>query len=279
MLAIESLKFSYNSREGLFNDLDLSLSFGNIYGLLGKNGAGKTTLLKLISGLLFPNGGNCEVLGFHPSERLALFLQEVYFIPEEFYVPHVTAKQYIKLYSPFYPRFDIAYYEHCMQEFNVEQNKLLTSLSYGQKKKFLIAFGLATNCKLSIFDEPTNGLDIPTKSQFRKLLALAINDEKTFIISTHQVRDVENLVDPIIILDEGKIVFNHSLEKVSNHIAFVNQFDKPQEADIFYSEKSVNGYYIVKPKTDEYESQINLEMLFNAVIAKPAAVQKLMAGE
>jgi len=140
----------------------------------------------------------------------------------------VTADVYVDLYAPFYKKFDQNAYTTAINEFALPTDKKLTTLSYGQKKKFLVVFALATNCKLLLLDEPTNGLDIPSKSQFRKLLASMLTENKTFIIATHQVRDLETLIDTVVILDNGKIIFNQPI----------------------------------------YESQVNLEALFNQVIAK-----------
>ncbi|MFH2050027.1 MAG: ATP-binding cassette domain-containing protein, partial [bacterium] len=201
MIELTNLSFAYKNKAPLFDRLSLKITEGNIYGLLGKNGAGKTTLLKIICGLLFPQQGTCVVLGFAPQKRSADMLKEIYFIPEEFYTPALKINEYVLLYAPFYPNFDPQALENYIATFDLPTNEQLISLSYGQKKKFLIAFGLATNSQLLILDEPTNGLDIPSKSQFRKLLAATMDENRTIIISTHQVRDIGNLIDPIIILD------------------------------------------------------------------------------
>ena len=224
MIEINKLSFGYKNLPRLFADLNLQFAAGSICGLLGKNGVGKTTLLKIIAGLLFPNYGDCHVLGHKPQQRLPQFLQEIYFIPEEFYVPAVTGDTYVHLYAPFYKNFDNKILHNALNEFDLPSNKKLTTLSYGQKKKFLVAFALATNCKLLLLDEPTNGLDIPSKSQFRKLLAAMLTTDKSFIIATHQVRDLESLIDTVVILDEGRIVFNQPIyESTENLEALFNK--------------------------------------------------------
>ena len=176
MIEIKNLFFGYTEYNDLFKDLSLSLEKGKICGLLGKNGAGKTTLLKIIAGLIFRGKGSCEVMGQIPEQRLPSFLSEIFFLPEDLFVPELTADQYVKYYSSFYPKFNLTLLRQHLTEFELPHDKLLTTLSHGQKKKFLIAFGLSTNCNLFILDEPTNGLDIPSKSQCRKLLASTIND-------------------------------------------------------------------------------------------------------
>lgn len=279
MIQINQMFFEYSKGQHLFEKLSLELAPGNVYGLLGKNGAGKTTLLKLIAGLLFPISGECKVLGFKPGERSPLLLRELFFIPEEFYVPPVKIEEYIKLYAPFYPRFDNDRFNAYRDDFILATAASLSNLSYGQKKKFLLAFGLATGCKLLILDEPTNGLDIPTKSQFRKILAGSMNDERTFIISTHQVRDMENLIDPIIILDEGEIIFNAGLAEVTDHLSVTLQPDEPKPDTVLYYEKVLGGYAVMSQNTDGIDTKIDLEILFNAVINKRAEINTLFHEE
>ena len=218
MLKINDLAFGYTKRNDFFTHLTLELNQPGIYGLLGKNGSGKTTLLKIIAGLLFPKQGTCEIMGQRPALRQPDFLNKIYFLPEDLFVPALTAHDYVKFYAPFYPKFDFIFLNQCLKEFDLPQDKLLTTFSHGQKKKFLISFGLATQCQLLILDEPTNGLDIPSKSQFRKLVASAITDEKLFIISTHQVHDVENLIESVLILEEGNIIYNQRLNDHEEHI-------------------------------------------------------------
>ena len=226
MIEINHLAFGYPKSNTLFRNLNLSLLQGGVCGLLGKNGSGKTTLLKLIAGLLFPTDGSCQVHQQESKLRYPSMLQEICFLPEDLYVPALTPESYVKFYAPFYPLFEKDFLHGCMKEFELPQNKLLTRFSYGQKKKFLISFGLATHCRLFILDEPTNGLDIPSKAIFRKLLASAITDEKLFIISTHQVHDVERLIDSVVILDDGRIIFNQHLDNQDTYIDIETLFNK-----------------------------------------------------
>lgn len=266
MIHIENLAFGYRQNPLLFDQLDLSLPAGSIYGLLGKNGAGKSSLLKLICGLLYPRKGQMSVVGYPPGHRLPGFLQEVYLVGEEFHLPAVTINSYIKLYGRFYPRFSRELFESYAMEFGLDAQKQLSDLSYGQKKKFLLSFGLATDCKLLILDEPTNGLDIPSKSQFRKVVASAIHEERSFIISTHQVRDMENLIDPVIILDDGEIVFFQSYEKMSEKLTITREAQMPVEQGLVYSESTFGGHTVVRENTTGEETHLNLEVVFNAVV-------------
>jgi ABC-2 type transport system ATP-binding protein len=275
-ICLEGVSFGY-TRERLFDDLELSLEPGNIYGLLGKNGAGKTSLLKLVCGLRLPQQGRCEVLGFAPQSRPAELLEDIYFLPEEFYTPPVTAELYERIYSPFYPRFNHDDFEQYRQEFEIDDKKRLSELSYGQKKKFLLAFGLASGCRLLLLDEPTNGLDIPSKSQFRKLLARAGEEHRIILISTHQVRDMENLIDPIIILDQGRIIFNQPLYEVSRRLQMELEPEQPPADAALYSDKTLGGWVVVRPNSSGDETRVDLETLFNAVVGNPERVAALFA--
>ncbi len=275
MIKIENLSFSYNQKLTLFDQLNLALPSGNIFGLLGKNGAGKTTLLKIIAGLLFPQQGKLDVVGFLPKDRYPQFLREVYLITEEFTLPSLKMERFVHLYSPFYPRFNRSLFENYINEFKLPREQKLSAMSYGQKKKFLLSFGLATDCKLLLLDEPTNGLDIPSKSQFRKILANAIHEERSFIISTHQVRDMENLIDPIIILDEGKIIFFQNCEQISNKLAITKQTELKDKSNLVYYESFLGGYTVVKENTNKEETKMNLEILFNAVISNKEKINEI----
>lgn len=266
MVQLTNLSFSYGKSQSLFEGLELSIPHGNIYGLLGKNGAGKTSLLSLISGLLFPQKGTCEVMGYVPKDRHPSFLADLYFIPEELHIPPLSIDAYAALYAPFYPKFDKVKFAALLEEFKLDSKQKLTKLSFGQKKKAILSFGIATNCRLLILDEPTNGLDIPSKSQLRKIMAAAITDERTFIISTHQVRDLANLMDPIIIINDGKIIFKESLETINEKLQFQLQFREPNPEDVIFAERVPGGYMCLSPQNGEGEEEVDLEILFNAVI-------------
>lgn len=278
MIKLSHLDFAYKKRK-LFSNLSLNLEAGNIYGLLGKNGAGKTTLLKIISGLLFPESGDIHVAGFIPRLREPDFLQEIFFLPEEYILPGLKMIDYKKLYAPFYPAFSEERFMTLVEEFKLPLDQKLNSFSHGQKKKFLLSFGIACNSRIFLLDEPTNGLDIPSKTQFRKIIASAGSDNRIIIISTHQVRDVENLIDPLVIIDNGKVIFNYPLEQVTQKISVKTMSEKPTDSTILYTEEELNGFRVVLANKEGDESPIDLETIFNTVISNPAGIQKLFTGE
>ena len=267
MIEIRDLFFGY-TRETLFSALNLSLGPGNICGLLGKNGAGKTTLLKLMAGLRFPKQGEILISGHSPRDRSPRFLEELILLQEEFSLPPVSPAQYERLYAPFYPRFDPGLFRQYLREFELEPQQNLEGYSFGQKKKFLLAFGLATDCRLLLLDEPTNGLDIPSKRQFRKALASVLTEDRSVVISTHQVRDLENLIDPVIILEEGRIVFNHTLAEIADRLSLQRRVNPPDPEEALYAEKTLGGYLVVAENRNDEESHIELELLFNTGLLK-----------
>ncbi|PZR27010.1 MAG: ABC transporter ATP-binding protein, partial [Azospira oryzae] len=218
MINIKNLSFSYKKQRKLFDSLSMDLTPGSIAGLLGKNGAGKTTLLKMVSGILFPDSGELSVMGHQPAARKPSFLSDVFFVPEEFYLPSTSIRLYIKANSPFYPSFDSVLMTRLLNEFELEQENIIDQMSYGQKKKFLISFALATKCKLLILDEPTNGLDIPSKILFRKIMAGNLDDDQLVVISTHQVKDIETLIDTIIIVDNGSIILHKDIASITQQL-------------------------------------------------------------
>lgn len=266
MINVENLSFGYRKNQLLFENLDCEIKSGNIYGLLGKNGAGKSSLLKIVTGSLFPDSGKVNIEGFTPKDRYPQFLREVYLVNEEFYLPSLKVNRFVELYSPFYPRFNHEAFRQYLDEFHIPVNQKLSGMSYGQKKIFLLSFGVATDCKLLLLDEPTNGLDIPSKSKFRKIVANAVHEERTIIISTHQVRDMENLIDPIVILDQGRIVFFQGYEEIASRLSFIRMPELPDERTLVYAESSLGGYTVVKTNEGGEETNVNLEYLFNAVM-------------
>jgi ABC-2 type transport system ATP-binding protein len=266
MIELKNVKFSYQKGKSLFDNLQLTLRPGNIYGLLGRNGAGKSTLLKHICGMLYADSGECKVFGFDSCERNPEMLQDAYLVPEEFELPEISIKLYAKVNSVFYPKFSKGLLNSYLKEFELPENQKLSKLSYGQKKKFLIAFGLATNARLLIFDEPTNGLDIPSKSQFRKIIASSLDENRIFIISTHQVRDLENLIDTIVVLEEGKIIFNRSVSAISAKLTFEHNLSEYSDEEILYSEEITGKKSGIVKNISGEETRIDLELLFNGVV-------------
>lgn len=273
MLQITNLSFAYRkSQRELFRDFSLDLQPGNVYGLLGKNGAGKSTLIYLMTGLLTPASGQVTLDGIDVRRRLPQTLNNMFLVPEEFDLPHTTLSQFVKINAPFYPNFSVEDMNRYLDIFEMEHDCKLQSLSMGQKKKVFMSFALATNTRVLIMDEPTNGLDIPSKSQWRKIIASGMTDDKMMLVSTHQVRDIEQVLDHVLIIDQSQVLLNVSLGEVASRLAFrpMREGDQP-----LLAQTGVMGTLVVTPVLDGEETQVDLEMLFNATLQQPQAIQQL----
>jgi ABC-2 type transport system ATP-binding protein len=274
MIQIQDLHFAYQKKK-VFTGLSLSLQSGHIYGLLGKNGTGKSTLLRNIAGLLFPDSGTVRVMDHIPGKRTPSFLQEIFMVPEEFFLPNVSIEKFVACNAAFYPKFDHSQFAAYLKEFDIPQENKLQQMSYGQKKKVMISFGLACNTALLLMDEPTNGLDIMSKSQFRKVIAGAINEEKCIIICTHQVKDMESLIDRITVIDEGQILFDQSTDRIVSKLRFKISFDSAEVKHALYKEESLKGNLIITENMEEEESKLDLEMLYKAIVTNGEAVRSV----
>ncbi|MBN9385785.1 MAG: ABC transporter ATP-binding protein [Chitinophagaceae bacterium] len=277
MIQIKNLSFGYRKKKLLYNSLSLNLAPGSIIGLLGKNGAGKSTLLKNMTGLLFPKKGHISVNGFIPKKRQPSFLKTIYMVPEEVHVPGLTIKRYQSLFSPFYPNFDKDQFIAYLDQLDVRDQGSLNTFSFGQQKKFIIAFALACNTEILLLDEPTNGLDIPSKAKFRKLISSIFDQGKTIFISTHQIRDLDNLIDRVIIVDNGEILLNASITEISEKLCFKTAGQFSTDENILYAEQHLKGFSIVGVNKDREDSKVNLEHLFNAITENPIKVKEIFA--
>ena len=273
MITLKELSFSYSRKKEVLDRINLEVGSGHICGLLGKNGEGKTTLLNLLSGQLFPDQGSCLVLEEIPSERNARFLQQIFLLPEEISMPEVTAIEYIKMYAPFYPTFRDDICKACVESFEINLSDRLSKMSQGQRKKVAITLALAAHTPLLLMDEPTNGLDIPSKATFRRLVASLIDDNQTVIISTHQVRDLESLIDTVLILDQRQILLNKTLNEIGEKLYFGPLL--PEEKAL-YSEPTPQGTIGVTARDGKEETAVSLELLFNAAITYPKEIQRIM---
>ena len=276
MITVENLSFTYRkSKRAVLHDFSLSLEKGRVYGLLGKNGAGKSTLLYLMSGLLTPKSGKVVYHDVDVRRRLPITLQDMFLVPEEFDLPPVSLISYIELNSPFYPRFskeDMVKYLHY---FEMDINIDLGALSMGQKKKVFMSFALATNTSLLLMDEPTNGLDIPGKSQFRKFIASGMTDDKTILISTHQVRDIDKVLDHVLIMDNSRVLLNESTMSICDKLFFIESENRELLQSSLFSTPSIQGNFLLLPNESGEDSEINLELLFNATLAVPERISAL----
>ncbi len=265
MIEIKDLDFRYSgSKTEVFRGLDITLADGAIYGLLGKNGMGKSTLLYLICGLLRAQRGSVKVDGMEAKDRNPKMLADIFIAMEDFSLPHVKLSDYLRANSVFYPNYSQEMMDSCLQDFGITGDPNLGALSMGQKKKVYLSFAIATGTRYLIMDEPTNGLDIPSKAEFRKAVARVMDSGRTAIVSTHQVHDVENLLDHVIILDHSQVLMNSSVGDICEKYVF--EYRTPDDmADVIYAEPSLQGNVAMAPRNGRKETTLNLELLFNAV--------------
>lgn len=280
MIQIQNINFSYSKDRMLFNNLNLSLEGGHVYGLFGKNGAGKTTLLKIMSGLRFIQSGNVTTLGENAALRKAEMMKDIYFLQEEVFVPALSIRNFVKCYAPFYENFDKEQFEEYLHLFEIEsQEDKLTALSHGQRKKVIISFALATNTKILLMDEPTNGLDIPSKAAFRKIMSMAANNERLILISTHQVRDLHSLIDAVVILDNGHILLNAMAEEITDKLCFKILDENGTDEPILYREDNIRGDIVVTENIHHIETNLDIELLFNAVMMNKNRINELFNAQ
>ena len=278
MLQVKNLTYGYRkSAKKIFNDFSLALEPGRVYGLLGRNGAGKSTLIYLMTGLLTPESGDVEYEGVDVRERRPSTLSNMFIVPEEFELPAISLKKYVEINAPFYPNFSYDDLRSYLGVFEMnDENVNLKSLSMGQKKKVFMSFAFATNTRLLLMDEPTNGLDIPSKSQFRKIIARCMNDDRTIVLSTHQVRDVDSILDHVLIIDNSRTLLNASIGEIGSRLTFEvsNNVD-----GALYWQPTINGNIVVRPNDGTKETMVDIEILFNAALMAYERIERVFASK
>lgn len=262
MIEIKDLAFSYG-KTPILKSITTTLEEGRIYGLLGENGVGKTTLLTLLCGLKKVCSGSITTDGENPFDRTPTLLQNQFYLPDEVLPIAMKAECFAKERGAFWPDYDHSKFLEIMKEFENDPAKKMNQMSAGQLKKTYISLALACGCKYIFMDEPTNGLDIPSKTQFRSAIMKYTTDDSTIVISTHQVRDLENIIDPIIILDRQDVLLNATVEEITSKLYF--DYGTQLHPESLYSEQLPGGFIQVYPNSTGEDSKINVEALFNAV--------------
>lgn len=277
MLSFSNVSFTYGRRgKEVLSGLSLDFEENGIYGILGKNGTGKSTMLYLAAGLLRPKGGNVTAEGVPTQSRRPETLRKLFLVPEEFDLPEVSLRTYVQLNAPFYPTFREDILARCLKSFELGDDLNIGRLSMGQKKKVYISFALAAGTKYLLMDEPTNGLDIPSKKVFREVIAREMSEERVMIISTHQVRDVEQLIDHVVIVNDGTVMLNASTAEIESRLRFEQRAVGSDLSDALFVQQTMRGIELICPNSGNDETPIDLELLFNALQTVPA--EKLMGG-
>lgn len=272
MITIENTSYGYKSNPLIFNNISLEIGNG-IYRLLGENGVGKTTLMHLICGLLFPKNGKCSIDGRNTAERQPEGLARYFFLPEELQMPTESIASFAARHSVFYPHFNQEEFELNLEELKIDRKQKLSSISYGQQKKAMLAYAFALHTPYTLLDEPTNGLDITSRQALKRIISRSMDDESTLLISTHQAHDFENLLDHLVILGKGEILLNRSLDEISNRLLFARTDILPEES--IYSEENLSGYFSIIPNEDGEENTPDIELLYKAVLQQPEKIQSM----
>ena len=279
MIRINQLSYRYSRKKEILSALDLELTPGKIYGLLGKNGAGKSTLIRNIAGTLFPTKGSCKVLGYEPRHRQIGFLKELFFVPEECFLPNLSIRKFIEVYAPYYPHFDQAQYRDYLEQFLIDPGQHLQHLSFGQKKKLMIGFALAANTRLLIMDEPTNGLDIPSKVLFRNMITETMQADRLVLITSHQVRDLDELITDLLIMDQGEILLHEPKEQLSDKLLFQVSEQPGTGPDLLYEEKHAQGWAQIRKNSMGLPGLVDIELLFNAMLNDRSSISTALNSE
>ena len=272
MIEIDNLSFSYG-KNAVLQGITMRMEPGRIYGLLGENGVGKTTLLTLMCGLKTPQSGTVKVGGTDPYRREPASLSDQYYLADEVASSGARALDWANTNGVFWPNYSEENFKAMMEEFGVKLDQKMKTMSAGQLKKTHIAFALATGARYIFMDEPTNGLDIPGKTQFRSAIMRFTPEDSTIVISTHQVRDLENIIDPIIILDKQDVLLNTSIEEICSRLYF--DYGTTLHPESLFTEQLPGGFIQVYPNVNGEESKVNIEVLFNAVAKNKEQIKTL----
>ncbi len=278
-IQIHNLAFSYK-KESIYQSFNAEINQAGIYGLFGRNGSGKSTLLKLLSGLITPKGGNIQVLGYIPRQRLPNFLSQIYILPEEFHLPDLSPDVLGKTHHHFYPKFNLEHFAKYLEKLEVPSDKRFSQMSLGQKKKSAIAFALATHTPVLLMDEPTNGLDIVSREQFKDLMASPEQSDRIVLISTHQAHDLERIINHIWFIDGGQLLLSSTIETLGLQLTMgLSDSSDNLPDNIIYQETIGQQTAWIAPNTTGTSNKLNMEMLYKALSLNKTDIINAVSGE
>ena len=196
------------------DNVDLSIEPGHIIGLLGPNGSGKTTLLKLAGGLLTPTAGSVTIAGFTPGPQSKALVS---YLPDRMALPEwMTAKQALDYYQDFYADFRREQAQTMIQNLGLSLDQRIKTMSKGTKEKLQLILTMSREARLYLLDEPIGGVDPATRDYILRTIIGSYNENASIIISTHLIADVEQVLDEVIFLQNGRIALHSSVDAIRN---------------------------------------------------------------
>jgi len=275
MVELKDVRYYLPRQNFLLQDVSLSLQPGHIYGLVGHNGAGKTTLLRLIAGLLQRFEGEVRADGMDIRQRPLAYLQNLSYVPEKPYIPPVKIYEFLDMYAPLYPHFDRKFFHTLAKAFDLNLYEALPRLSYGFLKRFYLCFSLATRANVILWDEPTNGLDITTKNLLKKQLASSLDEGQLVVLATHHIEEVEHLVDALIVVHHGEVIFSATVEQCERLFTYRVTGDEEIARRALYAEAVPGGYQVLLPREEGEDTHIPLSFLFEASVRQVTLFREL----
>lgn len=212
LVEIHNLKKSYDKRKDALHDLTLTLPRGRIVGLLGPNGSGKTTLIKLLNGLLVPDGGEILIDGEKPGPSTKA---KVSYLPERTYLKNgATIRELLSYFQDFYEDFRIDRAKEMLAALRIEENARIRALSKGTREKVQLILVMSRDASLYILDEPIAGVDPAARDYILRTIITNYNENATVLISTHLINDIENILDEVVFMKEGRLLLQTSVEEI-----------------------------------------------------------------
>jgi ABC-2 type transport system ATP-binding protein len=239
MIEIKGVSKAFDRTE-IIHNISFSIEKGSIYGLLGSNGAGKTTLLRTIAGILKADQGEITVDG-QPVFELTTIKEKVVFLPDQpFFFTHYTLKQMAQFYKNTYSRWDEEYYHQLTALFEIDPDKKLHKYSKGVQRQASFILALSAKPEVLVLDEPIDGLDPVVRKKLKNVLITEVAErEMTILISSHNLREVEDICDHIAILHQGRFLLEKELDDLKSGIHKIQLAFKGDVPDGFFNKLDV----------------------------------------
>ena len=239
MLEMKNVTKTFGKLKAL-DDLSLSVPQGSVYGLVGPNGAGKSTAIRLMTGIYRPDSGSVTLEGMPIYENPVNKMRMGYIPDDIFYFPSATMEEMHRFYRGIYPHFDASLYERLFEAFQLPKKSPIRRFSKGMQKQAAFHLALCTHPQMLILDEPVDGLDPVMRRQVWSLILSDVAQEgTTVLISSHNLRELEDICDHVGIMDHGKMLLERSLQDMqgaTHKLQLVG--DVPEGLDILHESQT-----------------------------------------